>query len=149
MNTTPNAGAPRQHDTSGGNATSVPASALTEVGKALPAATVLDPAGEVLHMMATAPAGLERPIARLGFLSYLVGRVSMLEDIQCGRPDGLSDYAAGYSDAEADMAALQRWAVANARASISGPDFAALCDLRGEPDRAEAQRAILRERRIA
>jgi hypothetical protein len=59
------------------------------------------------------------------------------------------DYVLGYSDAEADMAALQRWAVANARASISGPDFAALCDLRGEPDRAEAQRAILRERGIA
>jgi hypothetical protein len=98
-------------------------------------------------------------VARLNYAAYSLGRASIAEDrywtgcLDGARDQGLSDYrrghADGYADAVDDLARLQREAVRSARASISGPDFAALADLRGEPDRARAQRAILRERGVA
>jgi hypothetical protein len=42
--------------------------------------------------------------------------------------------------AEADLAAVQRQAVAAARAATGGPTYAQLAELRGEPERAERAR---------
>jgi hypothetical protein len=82
--------------------------------------------------------------AFVAFHAYEVG----LEAGRSQRPS-TTDYVLGYSDAEADMAAVQRQAVAMARQSIKYPPFDVLTDLRGDHERAEAQRALLRERRIA
>lgn len=50
-------------------------------------------------------------------------------------------FADGYAQSEADMAALQRWAVGITRGVANRPDYATLCDIRGEHDRARDARA--------
>lgn len=58
--------------------------------------------------------------------------------MEAGRSRG---YDAGYRSAEEDIAALQRTAVAFARAAASSPTYAQLADMRGDHDRAERARA--------
>ncbi len=57
--------------------------------------------------------------------------------MEAGRSLGFDD---GYRRAEADLAAVQRQAVASARAAANGPTYAQLAELRGEPERAERAR---------
>ncbi len=57
--------------------------------------------------------------------------------MEAGRSQGFDD---GYRRAEADLAAVQRQAVASARAATNGPTYAQLAELRGEPERAERAR---------
>ncbi len=57
--------------------------------------------------------------------------------LEAGRSQGFDE---GYMRAEADLAAVQRQAVAAARAATAGPTYAQLAELRGEPERAERAR---------
>lgn len=61
-------------------------------------------------------------------------------------------FAAGYAQGRADeaeeLAALQRSAVAVTRAVAQAGPYVDLCELRGEPGRAERQRRLLAERGI-
>lgn len=52
----------------------------------------------------------------------------------------------GYQAAENDMAALQRQAVASARAAANNPNFTELCHRRGDHQRAHRQQQIMKER---
>lgn len=64
-----------------------------------------------------------------------------------GQQDG---YAAGYAAREAEEAARwASWAPAWVDSAARGVPYATLADRRGEHDRAEQQRALLRERGIA
>lgn len=58
-------------------------------------------------------------------------------------------WQAGYAAAEAAQAELDRRAAASAGVIARGIPFADLCERRGEPERAEAQRRTLAERGIA
>lgn len=59
-----------------------------------------------------------------------------------------SGYAAGYEAAEAAQAELERRAFSGVSAAVKHPDFATLCERRGEPERAERQRRTLVARGI-
>lgn len=58
-------------------------------------------------------------------------------------------YAAGYDDCEAEVNAQQAHAASLSRMVAMRPSYADLCERRGEHERAERQRAILRERGIS
>lgn len=58
-------------------------------------------------------------------------------------------WQAGYAAAEAAQAELDRRAAESVRVAARGTDYATLCERRGEPERAEAQRRTLAERGIA
>jgi hypothetical protein len=117
------------------------------------------PADTVLYLLDTCPEGIKATFTRGLHAAYETGCLSNGEDrywtgyLDGARDQGASDYrrghADGYAEAVDDLARLQREAVRSARASISGPDFAALANLRGDHARADAQRAILRDRGIA
>ena len=59
-----------------------------------------------------------------------------------------SGYVAGWAAADADAAAIQRAASVVVKAVAQAGSYADLCDARGEPERAAAARADLRERGI-
>lgn len=73
-------------------------------------------------------------------------RASWLAVYELGARDG---WHLGYAAAEEDMAALWRRAHGIAQEAARGVPYDVLADRRGEHDRAERQRAILRERGIA
>lgn len=64
----------------------------------------------------------------------------------------LSGYVAGVAEGrrreDAELGALQRAAVATARAAADRGPYADLAEKRGEPDRAARQRALLAERGV-
>lgn len=84
---------------------------------------------------------------RLVTHAYLVGRASAFEDVRVVHVIG-DDYQLGYSDAVADLteASAQRDRAIVATALASMP-YSALCDLRGDHERAARARA--HEERIA
>lgn len=57
-------------------------------------------------------------------------------------------YRAGYEAAVAEQAELDRRAAAAVSTAVKHPDFATLCERRGEPERAERQRRTLVARGI-
>lgn len=79
-------------------------------------------------------------INKLVWHAYEVGRSSAFEDQRVMHVI-TDDYQLGYSAAVADMAALQRQQVAIAREAASGISWSALCDLRGDHERAARARA--------
>ncbi|WP_075889733.1 hypothetical protein [Actinomyces provencensis] len=85
-------------------------------------------------------------INRVVTYAYEVGRSSAFEDVRVVHVI-TDDYQRGYSDAVADMAAAQREQVRIAREAASGVSWSALCDLRGDRERAALARA--QEERIA
>lgn len=58
-------------------------------------------------------------------------------------------WALGFRAAEEEFAHLHRRAHEVVQHAARTPTFAELCERRGEPDRAEANRALLRDRGIA
>lgn len=92
------------------------------------------------------PEELKPTVARLCNHTYELGRSSAFED-QRVMHVVTDDYQRGYSAAVADMAALQRQQVAIAREAAQAGPYSALCDLRGDHER--AQRARQHEQRIA
>ncbi len=72
--------------------------------------------------------------------AYQVGRWSGAEDERVMHVV-TDDYQRGYSAAVADMAANQRQQVAIAREAASGISWSALCELRGDHERAARARA--------
>ena len=73
-------------------------------------------------------------------------RAAWLEAYEVGYLDG---YQAALEHHEAQLHALWVTAAATARAVASAPDYATLAEQRGQPERAERQRATLRQRGIA
>lgn len=61
------------------------------------------------------------------------------------RAEGIAE---GRLQVEAELAARQRAAVVSVRAAANAGPYASLCELRGEPERAEHQRRLLAERGI-
>ena len=86
------------------------------------------------------PAELKPTVAYLSFEAYLLGRSSAFED-QRVMHVVTDDYQRGYSAALLDMAALQRQQVAIARQAAQAGPYSALCDLRGDHERAARARA--------
>lgn len=94
-------------------------------------------AGEPSHSLADIP-GLDTMTGRAQRIA--------LAYYESGHLDG---YAAGFAAAEAAQAEIERRAAASAGIIARGIPFADLCERRGEPERAEAQRRTLAERGIA
>src|SRR5690625_865812 len=65
---------------------------------------------------------------------------------EAGARDG---WARGYAAAEADLAAIHRAAHGIVQQAARAPDYAELCERRGEPGRAQRQREILKKRGLA
>lgn len=61
------------------------------------------------------------------------------------RAEGIAE---GRRQVEAELAARQRAAVVSVRAAATAGSYASLCELRGEPERAERQRRLLVERGV-
>lgn len=75
-----------------------------------------------------------------------VARWFYADGYRSGWQDG---YTKGRADEEAELARLQRSAVAVTRAVAQAGSFADLAERRGEPERAGRQRELLAERGIA